>query len=348
MNILVDIRSLLDKPHTGVAQYTLNFLNEALSRDKENNYFLFYNSSRFRNKDLIIFNYPNVRIVDFHWSNKLFNFCLTFLKWPKIDKLVEKKVKQKMNEVFLPNFNFVSFSKNKSLTLVAHDLSFEIYPEFFTFKQRLWHKLIRPQKICQQATKIIVHSENTKNDLVRFYKISADKIEIKTPPISKIFDGVINEPEKVRVKNKYKLSDNFVLYLGNLEPRKNLDILIRAFVSVLDSTACLLNFKLVIVGQGREQSKLRKLVHNFGISDNVKFLGYIPEEDKKALYYLAKGFVYPSFYEGYGYPVVEALACGSPVITSQTSSLTEIQDSRITFINPYNINDLAEAIKIFI
>ncbi len=202
-NILIDIRSLLDKPYTGVAQYTLNFLNDLLEKNKENKYFLFYNSAKFRNNDLPIFNYPNVKIIDFHWPNKFFNFCLKFFKWPKIDKLIEKKINQKIDEIFLPNFNFIAFSKNKKITLVAHDLSFEIYPQLFTLKQRLWHKLIQPKKICQQATKIITHSENTKNDIINFYKIDPAKIEIKKPPISKIFNGTISNDDKLRVKNKY-------------------------------------------------------------------------------------------------------------------------------------------------
>jgi len=342
-NILVDIRSLLDKPYTGVAQYTLNFLNETLATDKENQYFLFYNSYKCRNSDVPI--RQGVRILDFHWPNKLFNFCLAFLKWPKIDKLIEKKINQKIDEIFLPNFNFIAFSKNKKITLVAHDLSFEIYPQLFTLKQRLWHKLIQPKKICQQATKIITHSENTKNDIINFYKIDPAKIEIKKPPISKIFNGTINNDDKSRVKNKYQLPDDFILYLGNLEPRKNLDSLIRAFASILFSTYYFLNSKLVIAGQGREMSKLKKLVKDLGMRDKVKFLGYVPEEDKVALYHLAKVFVYPSFYEGYGYPVAEALACGLPVITSHTSSLTEIESDKIIFINPHDINDLVEAIK---
>jgi len=354
MNILVDIRSLLEKPYTGVAQYTVNYLNNTFFKDRENNYFLFYNSGRLNNNDLPIFNYPNVKIVDFHWPNKLFNFCLAFLKWPKIDKLVEEKIGKKIDEVFLPNFNFVAFSKNMPITLVAHDLSFEIYPQFFTFKQRFWHKLIQPRKLCQQATKIIVHSENTRNDIINFYKIDSAKIEIKKPPISKIFAEPVNEIELNRAKDKYKLPDKFLLYLGNLEPRKNIDTLIRAFQQLATNNSATSSLiinnsitNLVIVGQGREQKKLQKLACDLKINDHAKFLGYVPEEDKKALYHLAKLFIYPSFYEGYGYPVAEALACGLPVITSHTSSLTEIESENIIFINPHDINDLAEAIKVF-
>lgn len=345
MNILVDIRSLLDQPYTGVAQYTLNFLNQTLAEDQENNYFLFYNSAKQQNKSAswrTKFDYPNVKIVDFHWPNKLFNLCLKLFSYPKLDKLVEKKIGQKINRVILPNFNFIAFSQNVLLELVSHDLSFEIYPYFFTFKQRLWHKLIQPRKICQRANKIIVHAENTKNDLIKFYKIQPEKIEVKKPPLAKKFLETFNEQEKIRVKEKYQLPNSFVLYLGNLEPRKNLETLIQAFHQLTISHSAS-NDYLVIAGVGREMFKLKKIVNRLKINEQVKFLGYLPEEDKVALYHLAKLFVFPSFYEGYGYPVVEALACGLPVITSHTSSLTEIENNRIIFINPHDINDLVRA-----
>lgn len=362
MNVLIDIRSLLDKPYTGVAQYTLNFLNEVLERDKENNYFLFYNSAKIRNRNLPIFNYPNVKIIGFHWPNKIFNFCLIFLKWPKIDKLVEKKTGKKIDQIFLPNFNFVAFSRNKKIDLVVHDLSFEIYPHFFTWRQRLWHKLVKPIELCQRASKIITHSENTKNDIIDFYKIDSTQIEVKKPAIARKFFQPIDEKEKIRVKQKYSLPDDFLLYLGNLEPRKNLDTLIRAFAQLLVSVQggsddtknyenkngerdSLFNIKLVIAGTGRQSKKLKKLAKSLEVGEQVEFLGYVPEEDKQALYHLAELFVYPSFYEGYGYPVAEASACGLPVITSHTSSLTEIGGEDITLINPHDINDLVEAIK---
>jgi len=338
MNVLIDIRSLLDKPYTGVVQYTLNFLQEILEKDKENNYFLFYNSVKFKNENLPEFNFPNIKIVDFHWPNKIFNFCLWLLKWPKIERLVEKRIGQKIDEVFLPNFNFFAFSKKLPITLVAHDLSFEIYPQFFTFKQQLWHKLIQPKKICRQATKIITHSENTKNDLINLYRIPAEKIEVKKPPIKKLQKLEKNDYSLIKVKEKYHLPNKFILYLGNLEPRKNVETLIYAFHQLITNN-------LIIIGRGRERKKLEKLIRDLKIADKVKFLGYLPEEDKCALYHLAEVFIYPSFYEGFGYPVAEAIACDKSVITSYTSSLTEIESKKIIFINPYDINDLVQAIE---
>ncbi|MFN3301586.1 MAG: glycosyltransferase family 4 protein [Patescibacteria group bacterium] len=347
MNILIDIRCLLDRPYTGVAQYTLNFLNEILEKDKKNNYFLFYNSLKLRNKDLIQFNSFNFQIIDFHWPNKIFNFLLRFLKWPKIDKLVEKRIGQKIDKIFLPNFNFVAFSKDKKITLVVHDLSFEIYPQFFTLKQRLWHKLVNPRHLVHQATKIITHSENTKNDLINLYQISPQKIIIEKPPLHREFKKLEkNDSEILRVKEKYQLPEKFIFYLGRLEPRKNLETIIFAFHRLITEKS--ITYHLVIAGEGKEMKRLKKIVKKLKIDDKVRFLGYIPEKDKCPLYNLAKVFIYLSFYEGYGYPVSEALACQTFVISSCTSSLTEIESDKIIFINPYDINDLTQAIKQFL
>ncbi|MCX7779252.1 MAG: glycosyltransferase family 4 protein [Patescibacteria group bacterium] len=346
MNILVDIRSLLDRPYTGVAQYTMNFLKQTLSQDSENQYFLFYNSAKLKNIDLPKLDFPNLKIIDFHWPNKIFNFLLWLFQWPKIDRLVEKRIGQKIDEIFCPNFNFFAFSRRKKITLVVHDLSFEIYPHFFTFRQRLWHKLIKPKKICQRAEKIITHSENTKNDLIKFYQIPPDKIKVEKPPINPEFKKIEkNDRQLFKVKKKYQLPTDFILYLGCLEPRKNLETLIYALASLLDSRLPVLDFGLIVAGCGREKKKLEKLTKDLKIEERVKFLGYLPEVDKYLLYHLAKVFVYPSFYEGYGYPVVEALACGTPVITSHSSSLTEIENEKIIFVNPYDLNDLIKAIK---
>lgn len=344
MNILVDIRCLLDKPYTGVAEYTLNFLNSLFKKDSRNHYFLFYNSWHQQNKDLPKFDWPKVKVIDFHWPNKFFNFCLKFFSWPKIDKLVEKRIRQKIDEVILPNFNFVAFSKKAKITLVVHDLSFEIYHEFFTFKQRFWHKLVNPKKICQNASKIITHSENTKNDLINLYKISEEKIEIRKPSLREKFKKLEKkDPQLLRIKEKYHLPGKFILYLGNLDRRKNIDTLIHAFHTCL--IAKLFNCYLVVAGQGRERKKIEKLVKDLKLEEKIKFIGYVAEEDKCALYNLAQVFVYLSFYEGFGYPVAEALTCGTPVITGHTSSLIEIQGENIIFINPYNLNDLIQAIK---
>ncbi len=361
MNILIDIRCLLDKPYTGVAEYTLNFLNEISKNDSADQYFLFYNSAKhynsyfenllsksgwvFSNQSKAKKGNSSLQIIDFHYPNRIFNFLIWLFKWPKIDKLVEKRIGQKIDKIFLPNFNFIAFSKNKKITLVVHDLSFEIYPQFFTFKQRLWHKLIKPKKICQIADEIITHSENTKNDLVDLYQISPEKIKIKIPPITSEFKKIKeNDLQLLKVKEKYQLPENFIFYLGRLEPRKNIESLISAFIKLQEKYHK--NLYLLIAGHISKKflKKINKFCKDFK-DKKIRFLDYIKNEDRVYLYNLAKIFVYPSFYEGFGYPVAEALACSKIVISSHTSSLTEIESKNIVFINPYDINDLSEAIK---
>lgn len=345
MNIVIDIRCLLHKPYTGVAEYTINLLNHLFQTDHKNQFFLFFNAWRGRKKDLPVFNYPNVQIVDFHWPNKIFNLCLKIFHWPKIDKLIEKRTREKIDVFFMPDLNFVACSKRVRKKITAHDLSFEIYQDFFNLKQKLWYFLINPKKVFKEFDEIIAVSENTKNDLVNIYQIPPEKIIVENPRLDLTFRKLTSgDPQLPAMKKKYSLPENFILYLGALEPRKNVTTLIAAFHQLI--TSCSTDVDLMIAGQGPEMEKLKKMaVASRLLRERIKFLGYILPEERCALYNLAKVFVFPSFYEGFGYPVAEALACGTAVITSYNSSLTEINNEKIIFIDPYNINELAEAIK---
>ena len=159
MRIGIDIRCLTEKYYSGISEYTYNLLNELLKIDQQNQYFLFYNASR--SVTLPKFDYPNVEYKKYNYPNKIFNLSMTFLKYPAIDRLIGGV------DVFLtPGFLFSHLSKKCRKILIIHDLSFEIYPDFFTFKKRLWHKLIRPKLLCQKADWLIAVSQNTKNDLV--------------------------------------------------------------------------------------------------------------------------------------------------------------------------------------
>jgi glycosyltransferase involved in cell wall biosynthesis len=245
-------------------------------------------------------------------------------------------------DIFLiPNFLFFNLSKNAKRILIVHDLSFEIYPEFFTGKSRLWHYLINPKKICQQADIIIAISENTKEDIINLYDIDPEKIKVIHQGLNEIFLNQISDEEKKSAIRKYNLPKNYIFYLGNLEPRKNVTSLIAAFEKIND-----LNLHLVIAGGSAwKYKKIYNLARQSKAKDRIKFLGYIDHKDKPALYSLAKIFVYPSIYEGFGLPPLEAMACGTPVITSHNSSLVEVVGPAGLLIDPNNINDLTQAIQ---
>jgi glycosyltransferase involved in cell wall biosynthesis len=333
MKIGIDIRCLMEPHYSGISEYTYNLLDQLFRIDDKNQYFLFYNTTRAIN--LPDFKYPNVIFKGFRYPNKIFNLALRFLKIAAIDKLIGGV------DVFLiPNFLFLNLSGDCKKILIVHDLSFDLYPQFFTFKRRLWHKLIGPKDLCRSADLVIAISENTKNDIIRLYGLDPKKIKVIYPGISPSFFQNIDPGEKQRIRDKYNLPEHFVFYLGNLEPRKNVESLILAFGQVKDES-----LSLVIAGSHAWKYKnIYKIWQNSPAKKRIKFLGYVDSADKPALYAAASMFVYPSIYEGFGLPPVEAMACGTPVISSFNSSLVESVATAGLLIDPNNLSDIARAI----
>lgn len=350
MNIGVDIRSSLEKERSGVGEYTYNLLNALFSISQDHNYFIFYNS--FKKVDELLppkwRDMPNVHFCGFHWPNKIFNFCLKFLEWPKLDKLILKSEignrKSEIDAFFIPNLNFIALSYDVKKIITVHDLSFERYPSFFSLKRRLWHWLVNQRRLVRECDKIIVVSENTKKDLVELYGLAPEKIKV-------VYSGV-NQESGIRtqesgieaVKKKYNLLENFILFLGTLEPRKNIEGLIRAFeILKRNRKSEIGNLKLFIVGpKGWGYRKILKKIRSSPVRDGIKLIDYILPEEKFAFYKLAKLFVYPSFYEGFGFPPLEAAAAGTPVIVSTDSSLPEVMGEAVLMVDPYNPVELAK------
>jgi glycosyltransferase involved in cell wall biosynthesis len=356
MNIGVDARSLLEKERSGVGEYTYQLLGALFSIDKKNNYFLFYNSWKKVGSDFLSEwkNFRNVQFCEFHWPNKLLNFCFKFLRWPKIDRLIVNnsqftvalspagrgKGEGVLDLFFIPNLNFVATSREVKRIITVHDLSFLRYPRFFSWKRRLWHWFVNPKKLIQSADKIIAVSENTKNDLMELYKVASEKVKV-------VYSGVGSSADVSDieiVKRKYNLPENFILFLGTLEPRKNIEGLIRAFEILKQSSKFqVLSFKLVIVGpRGWLYKKILARAEKSPLRDDIKFINYIAPEEKFAFYKLARLFVYPSFYEGFGFPPLEAATAGTPVVVSTNSSLPEVMGEAALMVDPNNPAEIAK------
>jgi len=340
MHIGIDIRSLIEKTPSGVTEYTTQILTGLVRLDKENQYLLFYNSwHSLPPKFLDLLKYSNVSFKIFHWPNKLFNSSLTLFDFPRIDKLLGG-----VDLLFIPNLNFIAWSKKCKKVITVHDLSFERYPSFYSSKGRYWHKITNPRKIFHEADKIIAVSENTKNDLIKLYSINTNKIKVIYSGINPDFFKVLDQTVLNVIKEKYKIIKPYIFTLGNLEPRKNIESLILGFDCLKRKYK--IDYQFVIAGgeAWTQNKKIYDLAKKSYISDGIRFLGYIPAEDKMALYQAANIFVYPSFYEGFGFPPLEAMASGVPVICSDSSSLPEIVSNAVLLFDPYDINQLAETI----
>jgi glycosyltransferase involved in cell wall biosynthesis len=196
---------------------------------------------------------------------------------------------------------------------------------------------------ARHAAAIIAISEQSRRDYQRFFHVPAERITvISAAPDERFRPGIARE-ERERVKRKYGIVDDYILTVGTTEPRKNVMRLVAAFAQLVRQGY---RQKLVIAGQrGWLSDPLYEYVERERLGDRLVFTGYVADEDLPPLYAGAAVFVYPSLYEGYGLPVVEAMACGTPTITSNCSSLPEVTGDAALLINPEDESDIAEALK---
>jgi glycosyltransferase involved in cell wall biosynthesis len=340
MKIGIDIRTLMDKEPSGVSSHTLNLVKKIIENDKKNQYILFYNS--FKNIEKRIPNFDNVKIVKTRYPNKIFNILMQgFLKYPKLDKYL------KVDTFLMPNFSFIALSKKCKKILVVHDLSFIRYKEFFSFRMILWHKFIKVKKQLKNADKIIAVSKNTKNDIIELFKIKEEKIKVIYPGLDKVFKEIDKKSEKIKlIKEKYRLPENYLLYLGTLEPRKNIIGIIKAYELFRKKNPDFKKYKLVIAGgKGWKSNKIFKTHKESKYYHDIIFPGYINKKDKIYVYSVAKIFLFPSFFEGFGFPPLEAMACGIPAIVGNNSSLSEAVGDSAIQVNPYKQELIAKAIE---
>ena len=324
MKVLIDVRLLTKGGTSGIEEYTRNLVHSLLSISSTDEHYFFYNGFRKAPLDF------SGRIVDWHIPNKLLDASVRFFNWPKLDNFIPADV------IFSPHFNIVA-SARAPRVITFHDISFIHHPYFFSRKQRLWHWLQAVREQARSATKIIAVSEFTKADLVASFGLPADKIEVVYSGIGKQFTS--NFQRQISNEKPY------ILYLGTLEPRKNVDALIRAF-TLLKQKAELRNIQLVLAGRpgwlyGKVLDELRRSPYRA----DIILKGGVTDAERVRLYQGARAFVYPSLFEGFGLPPLEAQASGCPVVASDRTSLPEILGHSALLVNPWNVEQLAEAIE---
>ncbi len=343
MKIGVDIRVLTDRYYSGVSEYADKLLQNLLKIDRDNDYRFYYNSARDLSGRLPKFDYPNVQIVKTNWPNKIFNYIFQkIFNRPYLDKLLGG-----VDVFFEPHFNFVSLSPQSRGLMTIHDLSFLRYPEFFNQRKNFWHNTLNINKLVGKFSSLVAVSQNTKRDIVDLLKFPEDKIKVIYSGVSDVYRPIDKgDPELEKVKIKYNLSDKFILYLGNIEPRKNLPSLIRAYNQFRQAYPDLADYQLVITGlSGWKVKETEDVYRNSPWQKDIKFIGYIQKQDKPILYNLAKVVAYPSLYEGFGFPPLEAMKCGTPVLCTNVSSLPEIVGDAALMIDPDNISAMAVGLR---
>jgi glycosyltransferase involved in cell wall biosynthesis len=221
-----------------------------------------------------------------------------------------------------------------------HDMTFFLFPHLHTLSKRLYF----PQAMrlsARKANALIADSESTRQDAIRLLGISPARIHTVPLGVSPAFHPVREAGLLEAVRQRYSLPEHFILYVGLVEPRKNLPMLLRAYQRLPGGSAP----ALVIVGRfGWGVEQVFKLVEALAIQEKVHFSGYVPAEDLPIVYNLADVFVYPSLYEGFGLPPLEAMACGTPVITTAVSSLPEHVGEAGILIPPQDEEALFQAL----
>ncbi len=342
MRIGIDVRCFARGKTTGVEGYTQKMLETLFRNDPHNEYVLFFNALRHKDIDWTwIDEFSHVSLKMFTIPNKLLNLSFWLLHYPKVDRLCGG-----VDLFFMPNINFIALSSHVPLILTVHDLSFEHHKETFSFKRRLWHYFVNPRKLVARAIHIIAVSEYTKEDICKTYYRKSDTVTVLLNGLTSIMGTLDrNSIELIQVKEKYELPYNFILYFGTIEPRKNISGLIRAYTMLRQADDTIVQH-LVLAGScgwGRDEIDREIIASPF--CGDIHMITDIPEEDKEAFYALSAVFVYPSFFEGFGFPPLEAAMCKKPVITSHTSALSEVVGEQAVMIDPFRIEELMEAMR---
>lgn len=227
------------------------------------------------------------------------------------------------------------------VVLTVHDLIGMLFPQRFPPVSRFYWSTWLPYS-TRWADAIIADSECTRRDLQRLIGIPSEQVAVIPLGVDERYHSTITIDEKARIRKQYQLPEQFILYIGTLEPRKGLDILVSAFLQLASN----LSHDLVIVGKkGWFTDPIFGQVRDLELESRIHFTGYVADEDLPGLYATASVFAFPSRYEGFGLPPLEAMACGTPVVCSNTSSLPEVTGDASISVSPDNPTKLANALQ---
>ncbi len=328
MRIGIDIHTITGLMQ-GVRTYTFNIVDHLLRADSENEYFLYITEP---NKKInTIFSQDNVTFKQIFPHSRIIRIPISFPVRLYLDSI----------DVFHCQYMGPPLAKTPYV-VTLHDIIHEYLPELYPKTLRYFMSLLYPLS-AKRASRILTVSESSKRDIVKYFKVPEEKVVVTYNGVSEKFHQ-ITEREKIKwVLKKHGVMDEYILFVGRLEPRKNISGLIKAFHDIKRNNK--IKHKLVIVGMNYFRYKeIFNVVNNLGLQDEIIFTGRVEDDDLPMFYNGASLFVYPAFAEGFGLPPLEAMACGTPVISSNTSSLPEVIGDAGILIDPYNTQGLARAI----
>ena len=228
--------------------------------------------------------------------------------------------------------------------VTIHDCIHLMFPQYLPNRAAYAYARGSMWTAARKADRILTVSEASKHDILRFFKVAPEKIEVVYNAIDERFWNVPAPEDIERVRERYQLAYRFVLYVGNIKPHKNHVRLIEAF-NMLRGRPGFDDVRLLIIGDEISRlPALRRAVHMYKLHKEVRFLGYQPDDTLAILYRIASVFAFPSLYEGFGLPPLEAMACGTPVVTSNVSSLPEVTGGAAVLVDPHDVGSIADGI----
>jgi len=327
MQIAINCRSFLKRQYTGIGRYAFHLVESLSKIDSQSTYHLY------ARKGLFSF---NKNLPRFHANNFV----------PRIDWFGRGPVEmlRGVDVYHLPSPGALDAPEKAKIIVTVHDVIFKAFPQGHT-PQTIEAGERQFADIQKKAAKIICCSKSTAGDLRKYFQIPTEKITLVYQGVDRnVFYPIDDEGRTAdqALKNK-GIEGPFILSVGTLEPRKNLTNLLHAFHAL--RTKGKFSGKLVVVGmKGWMHHDIGVLVEKLGLTRHVVFLGYVSDRELCFFYNKAEAFVFPSFYEGFGFPIVEAFCCGAPVVTSDVSSCPEIAGNAALTVDPNNPEDIAGAI----
>ncbi len=313
MRIGIDMLAVR-REKTGVGQYAVNVVREMAVRHSEDTLVVFSGAAIFGTRS------PIRRVL--------------------YEQLVLPGLLDGENDldvVFCPT-NVLPLLVRKPAVLTIHDLSFMGYPRKFPLLNRLYYHVMY-RLSARRALMIVAISNHTKADLVRWLGVPPDKVKVVYPGISERFRREYDAEIVRQVLEKHDVRKPYVLFVGTLDPGKNAVSLIEAYARLVGEFDA--RYNLVVVGQqGRHYRQAFDAVRRLGLEGKVLFTGFVPDDELPSFYRAAALFVFPSLYEGFGLPVVEAMACGTPVVASNSSSLAEVAGDAALLFDPLDVNGM--------
>jgi glycosyltransferase involved in cell wall biosynthesis len=330
MKIAIDARKWRDY---GIGTYVRNLVRHLAHLDRETTYFLFCDRADQATLRDLAENF--VPIVDGSSGYGIQEHVSIPLKVRRLGA----------DLLHSPHYVLPLLARGRAVVTI-HDCIHLLFPEYLP--NRLAPRYAREMmgSAIRRSDLVLTVSEASRRDILSFYpSTSPDRVEVVPNAIDEAILKEPGEEEMERVRERYQIRGRFVLYAGNIKPHKNLERLIAAF-GLLKQRPGHEDLKLLIIGdEVNKYGALRRSVEAAGVRQDVRFFGFVPERTLAALYRLAAAFAFPSLYEGFGLPPLEAMACGTPVLTSRISSLPEVVGDAALLVDPYSVEDIAVGLE---